>query len=132
MAAGKRTSSANRAAVRSTVSAPGPSLNGRARRSKGGEETDQQLVDLGGPFLLDPVAGSRQHLGEAQARQGLGELGYGSRPPHRRAVPVPADEERGRRDGHVTERRHVDPVPVEVPVAVEGSGKTGVLELGDV
>ena len=93
------------------------------------EPPDQQVVDVLGPLLLDPMPAPGKDVATPQPGQGLGEAIDGPLPPDGRPVALAADEQRRHRDRLAAPRLQVHPVPVDVAVAVEGAPEAGALEL---
>src|SRR5262245_11379971 len=93
------------------------------------QKINQQPVDLGGAFLLNPMPRARQQHFLLEAGHGLFQ-GVKGLPIHRsQGIKLSTHEERWLQNLRAAQEAHQLPRPVDVPVPVEPTTKTGPLEL---
>jgi hypothetical protein len=93
------------------------------------QEIDQQLIDLPGALLLDPVAAAGDQMLFVEIRDMAFEVlvPVGHHIDHDIAI---ARREHGRTDDlRAIEERRQFPIPIDVAVPVDAAAKTGLLEL---
>ncbi|CAM2152745.1 hypothetical protein PT2222_290061 [Paraburkholderia tropica] len=108
---------------------PARALTELALHGLAAQKIDQQRVDVGGTFLLDPVARlGQQHLAREARHVGF-ERFVGLRRHADHAVLLARDEQRRLLDARAVEERRECPVAIEIAIPVDGAAKAALAEL---